>query len=126
MDGSQLEPETKSGLSKCGNRDYQNRRNWNGQWQNLGAPGISSAASSFSGLIVDSANSVYLSYSEDDAPNNVVLQKFSGGVWREIFRSEGAGDYPNLALGNDGVLYLSFQDIANGNKATVVSTQVGL
>jgi uncharacterized repeat protein (TIGR03803 family) len=93
-------------------------------YQNIGDVGFSDGAASYTNIALSPSGVPYVVYSDDAYGNAIVVKKYDSGLgsWitlgTEAF-SDGAVAYTKIVIDKNGVPYVSYQDIANGNRATV-------
>jgi hypothetical protein len=94
-------------------------------WQPVGTPGISIGVVAYTSLVLAADGTPYLAYADNANSNKVTVMKFNAAEnkWLSLGGpaiSAGTANYINLALAADGTPYLSYQDGANGYKATLM------
>jgi len=93
------------------------------QWEVVGTPGFSSQSISGTSLAIAKDGTPYVAYGESlSATIALQVKKFNGTEWESVGYTAGYDDiqYPSLAIGHDGSLYLGFEDDNNSAKATVL------
>ncbi|MCX6823258.1 MAG: leucine-rich repeat domain-containing protein [candidate division SR1 bacterium] len=84
----------------------------------LGSPGFSSGSSGKPTLKFDESNTPYLLYANSENNNQLTIENFSDGDWRNLLSLDfGASD--NSIAVKHGVVYLAYTDPNNGNISVV-------
>jgi|LauGreDrversion4_2_1035121.scaffolds.fasta_scaffold46504_1 hypothetical protein len=94
-------------------------------WISVGNPGFTDSQISWPNLLLGIDNTPYITYAEGkmNDPQRVSVLKYDGVNWVPLgnqFVSAGKAAWPKLASAADGTIYLSYTDMSNGYKATVM------
>jgi len=91
-------------------------------WVLVGTDGFSVSYADYVSLATDKTDTVYIAYVMG-VDNDAIVQKFDGVNWVNIggVVSTGGADRTNLAINSKGVLYVTYNDLGNDNRALVKS-----
>jgi hypothetical protein len=129
-----------SGKSKFGNPgtpyvafqdgQYSNKASvmmYGTSWTGVGAYGFSSGAAAYLSLVFTSGSSPipYVAYQDGGNSSKAAVMKLDGTIWSPVpasgaSPSAGQANYVSLAFDSSNTPYVAFQDVVNGNKATVM------
>lgn len=91
-------------------------------WKSVGSANFSSGDTSFATIALDSDNTPYVAYEDEDNSNAVTVMKFNGRNWELVGIpgfSVGQSSYISLSV-YSGTPYVAYQDCSVACKATVM------
>jgi hypothetical protein len=93
------------------------------EFELVGAAGFSVGNAGYTSLALDSADTPYVAYRDNDNDSKATVMKYDGSAWVLVGGagfSAGNSYFISLALDNTDTPYVAYTDNANGNKTTVM------
>ncbi|WP_423149068.1 gliding motility-associated C-terminal domain-containing protein [Rubrolithibacter danxiaensis] len=94
------------------------------KWETVGSTGFSKGSVSYTSIAVNNSNGVFIAYRDEGNANKAAVKRFNAvtSKWEAVGAenvSTGAASFVSIAVDRDNILYLLYQDEANGNKPVV-------
>jgi len=96
-----------------------------GAWEPVGSVGFSAGTALYTSLAFGPDGAPTVAYMDSGNGNKATVMRYNSvsGAWENVGSagfSAGMAYYTSLAFGPDGAPYVAYQDVGNGNKATVM------